>query len=439
MVLRRNEDIAFGADLGLQRHHDALAQAVDRRIRDLGELLPEIIVERADFLRQHRHRRVVAHRADRFALVLGQNADDLVALLGGHVVHLLEHGKGVAIEGLRREPRIDEIGLQIPHALLQPRLVGMPALQEIVHPLGVHELGGLQIERQHLARSQLALLDHLFGEVVPHPRLRGDGDVPVLRDDPARRTQPIAVQGAADIAAVGEHDAGRPVPGLHVGGVVLVEGLEVGIDHVHRLPRRRHQHPHGMHGIEAADQQQFEHVVERLRVRTLQRHHRQNVGQIGQHRRAEQGAARHRPAAVALHRVDLTIVGEISIGMGQAPLRHGVGGETLVEDHHRGFHPRILEIGIELRQELRHHHALVDDGAGGQRRYVENRIVRFQPLFGAPPRQVQLAVEGRLVDVAAPVHEHLLDGGQGLERLRAAGLRVHRQGAKTRDRQFLQP
>ena len=228
-------------------------------------------------LRQHRHRRVVAHRAHRLALVLGQHADDLVALLGRDVEHLLKHRQRVAVEGLGREARIDEIGLQIAHALLQPRLVGMAALQEIVDPLGVHELGGLQIERQHFARPELALLDHVLGQVIPHARFGGDGDVAILGDDPARRPQAVAIQGAAGIAAVGEHDAGRPVPGLHVRGVVLVEGLQVRIDHVHRLPCRRHQHAHGVHGIEAAHQQQLEHVVERLGIGAGQRHHRQNV------------------------------------------------------------------------------------------------------------------------------------------------------------------
>src|SRR6202035_471785 len=45
----------------------------------------------------------------------------------------------------------------------------------------------------------------------------------------------------------------------------------------------------------------------------------------------------------------------------QPPLRHGVGGKALVEDHDRRFRPRALEVGIDLRQKLRHHHALVDD------------------------------------------------------------------------------
>ena len=39
---------------------------------------------------------------------------------------------------------------------------------------------------------------------------------------------------------------------------------------------------------------------------------------------------------------------------------------------------------------------------------------------------------------AARIDEHLLDEGQGLERLRAAGRRVRRQGAKTGDLQLLE-
>ncbi len=263
MVLRWSEDVALWTDLCLQGHDDAFAQTVDRRIRDLRELLPEIIIKRPYFLRQHRHRGVVSHRSDRFALVFGQYADDLVAFLGRHVIHFLKHRQCVAIEGFRREPRIDEIGLQIPNALFQPRLVRMPAFQQIVNPLGVEELPRLQIEREHFARTELSLLDHIFRQIVPDARFGGDGNVPILGDDPAGRAQPVAIQRAARVPAVGEHDAGRTVPRFHVGCVVLVERLEVRIDHVDRLPRRGHQQAHRVHGIEAADEQQFEHVVER--------------------------------------------------------------------------------------------------------------------------------------------------------------------------------
>ena len=401
------------------------------------ELLPEIVVQGAHFLRQHRHRRVVAHGADRLALVFREHADDLIAFFGRDVVHLLEQRQGIAIEGFRRQPRIDEIGLQIPHPLLQPYLVGMPALQQIVDAFGVHELGCLQIQRQHLAGPELALLDHILRLIVPDARFRSDGDVSILGDDPARGTQPIAVQGAAGVAAVGQHDAGWAVPRLHVRGVVLIESLQVGVDHVDRLPCRGHQHAHGVHGVETADQQQLEHIVERLRIRSRQGHDGQDIGQIRQHRRTKQRPARHRPAAVALHGVDLPVVGQVAVGMRQAPLRQGVGGKALMEHHHRRLHPRILQVGIELRQELRHHHALVDNGAGRQRRDIENRIAGLQSFFGAAARQIQFAVEGGLVEIAARIDEELLDGRQGLERLRAARLGCDRQGTEAGDLQLL--
>jgi hypothetical protein len=50
----------------LQRHHLALAQRIDRRIGDLAEILPEELADQPRLVRDHRERRIVAHRADRF-------------------------------------------------------------------------------------------------------------------------------------------------------------------------------------------------------------------------------------------------------------------------------------------------------------------------------------------------------------------------------------
>ena len=110
--------------------------------------------------------------------------------------------------------------------------------------------------------------------------------------------------------------------------------------------------------------------------------------------------ARHRPAAVALHGIDLAVVREIPVRMRQAPLRQGVGGKALMENHHRGLHPRILEIRIELHQKLRHHHALVDDGAGRQRRDIEDRILRLQFFLAARRARNSLRLNGGFVEVA---------------------------------------
>ena len=49
-----------------EAHHELLANRVDRRVRDLREVLLEIGVEQLRLVRHGRNRRVGAHRADRF-------------------------------------------------------------------------------------------------------------------------------------------------------------------------------------------------------------------------------------------------------------------------------------------------------------------------------------------------------------------------------------
>ncbi len=119
-----------------------------------------------------------------------------------------------------------------------------------------------------------------------------------------------------------------------------------------------------MHGVEAAHQQDLEHVVEALRIRSRQRDERQRLLQVRQQRGTQQRAAGQRPIAVALDGVDLSVVGEITKRMRKAPLRQRVRGKPLVEHHHRGLEARVLQIRVELGEKLRHHHALEDDGGG---------------------------------------------------------------------------
>ena len=59
------EQVRLRADERHQRHHELLADRIDRRVGDLREQLLEVVVERLRPVGQHRQRRVVAHRADR--------------------------------------------------------------------------------------------------------------------------------------------------------------------------------------------------------------------------------------------------------------------------------------------------------------------------------------------------------------------------------------
>src|SRR5690606_3413715 len=63
------KQIGLGTNERHQRHHKLFANGVDRRVGDLSEQLPEIVVERFGTVRQHGKRRIVTHRASGFFAV----------------------------------------------------------------------------------------------------------------------------------------------------------------------------------------------------------------------------------------------------------------------------------------------------------------------------------------------------------------------------------
>ena len=83
------KQVALAPEAGVERHHNRFADRVNRRVGDLRELLAQIIVGRAHLLRQHRHRGVVAHRADRLLAVFCEHTHDLVTLFEGDLKHFL--------------------------------------------------------------------------------------------------------------------------------------------------------------------------------------------------------------------------------------------------------------------------------------------------------------------------------------------------------------
>ena len=74
LLFGRFEEVAFGADIALQRHDDLFADRIDRRIGHLGEQLPEIVVQHPRLIAQTLECRVVPHGAERvFFLVQQRN------------------------------------------------------------------------------------------------------------------------------------------------------------------------------------------------------------------------------------------------------------------------------------------------------------------------------------------------------------------------------
>ena len=433
------EHIALAPELGRQRHHAVFAQRIDRRIGDLREGLAEAVVQRPHLLRQRGHRHVVAHRADRFLLGFGQRAQHLLALLAGELEQFLETGQGQRIERGIGEAGIDQLGMQVLHALLEPALVRRARAVDRVDRLAVEQRVFLQVGGDHLPGAELALAQDLRHRHVPHPGFRGDQEMPVAGQLPARRAQAVAVQRAGGVAAVEQHDPGRTVPGLAVERVVLVERGEVGVLVFQRLRGRRHQDAHRLQRVHAAGFEQVEHRVQRLRIRTVDLDHRLEFARIEVFA-APHMRARLRPRTVAGDGIDLAVVGEHAERLRQRPARGGVGGEALVEHRHAGFQFGALQVGIQLRQPRRQHHALVADAVGGQGHAVERRQV-LQALGRAAAGEVERAAEGvrrgaRAFDVDQRRDEHLLDArhrGAGGD---AAGLGIDRHRAPAGDGQL---
>ena len=252
-----------------------------------------------------------------------------------------------------------------------------------------------------------------------HAHLGGHDDALVAGDEIARGAQPIAIEGGADLASVGEGDCRRAVPRLHQRGVILVEGAPLLVHERIARPGLRDHHHHRMRERIAALHQELERVVEAGGIGlALVGDRPQPVDVVAEQVRGHRGLPRRHPVVVAAQRVDLAVVGDHPVGMRQRPGREGVGGEALVHQRQRALEVRIVQVGIIGDELVGEEHALVDDGAAGDR----DRVVAGEPALLARVDRVRdrLAQDvepplelGLGLDLLAAADEHLLVHGLG--------------------------
>ena len=247
------------------------------------------------------------------------------------------------------------------------------------------------VDEQDLARAQAPALDHSRRFERDHARFAGGHHQPVRGHLVAERTQAVAVEGGAGEDAVAEGQRGRSVPGLEAGGLVAVEVADRGRHVTPAFPGVGHQRHQGFGDVEAAADQQLEHVVERRGVRAVSPDHGPQLGR-------QLGLAGAHPGPVALDGVDLAVVGEHPEGLRVAPVGHGVGGVALVEDGQLRAGAGVGEVLIEGGQVGARHQALVDEGAAGTGRDVEADARGGRDALGLPSGPVEavlpLAVRG---------------------------------------------
>jgi len=224
----------------------------------------------------------------------------------------------------------------------------------------------------HSSYGWAPLCDDVFFRNRQHAHLGRHHDAIVARDQISRRTQAVAIEGGADLAAVRERDRGRTVPRLHQCGIVFVEGAPLVIHQGIGGPGLRNHHHDRMGQRIAALHQEFERVVEAGRIRLAFVGDRpQPMNVVAIERRSRRRLPRRHPVEIAAQRVDLTVVGDHAVGMGERPGRERVGGKPLVHQRKRTLEIRIAQIRIVAAELVGQEHALVDQGAARNR----NRIV----------------------------------------------------------------
>ena len=352
-----------------EAHHDLLADRIDRRVRDLREVLLEVGEELLRPVRQRRDRRVVAHRARRFLAGGGhrrhQDRDVFLRIAEG-LLPIEQRQVGAHALG-RRVRQFLDLNLRA----AEPLAIGM-ALRELRLDLVVgNEAALLEVDQQHLAGLQPPLGDDLVLGNLQHAHFGRHHDAVVLGDEIARGPQAVAVERGADLAAVGEGDRGGAVPRLHQRGMIFVEGAALLIHQGIAGPRFRNHHHDGMRQRVAALHQEFERVVEAGGVRLAFIGDRPEPADVlAVELGADGSLPRRHPVDVAAQRVDLAVMRDHPVGMRQRPGREGVGREALVHQRQRALEIRLVQIGVVLAELVGEEHALVDHGAARHRARV---------------------------------------------------------------------
>ena len=121
-----------------------------------------------------------------------------------------------------------------------------------------------------------------------------------------------------------------------------------------------------------AEVEQLEHLVEGGRVAPVGiADGEQPLEVAGDEVAREQRLAGPHPVPVPPQRVDLAVVGQVAVGVGQRPRREGVGREPGVDEGQPAVEALVGQVGEERAELVRGEHALVDEGARRQRRHVD--------------------------------------------------------------------
>ena len=254
--------------------------------------------------------------------------------------------------------------LKLDQTGVQPVLVRVLGGQRRLDLVVADDAAMLGVDEEHTAWLQPALSNDTTRLEVKDARLGSEDHQAVVGDPVATGPQAVAVQHRPDDVAVGERDAGRPVPRLHEAGVELVERLAGGVHLLVVLPRLGDHHQDRVRQRPTAQVQQLQDLVERRRVGGAVAADRKEAFKVARdHLTGKLALACPHPVAIALKGVDLAVVGDQPVGVGQRPRGEGVCREARVDQGQLGGEAAVRQVGEEQLELTSGEHALVDHGA----------------------------------------------------------------------------
>ena len=202
------EQVLLGPDVALQRHDHLFADRVDRRVGHLRKELLEVVVRQARLVAQNRERGVVAHGADRVALLLDHRPQHELHRFGG-VAERLHAGRSVS--GSKPCASLSDWKLrQLESLLVEPlavralrrRMSFLSSSSGIMRPCS-------KSIRNMRPGLQAALVLHCLGRHRQHADFGRHDHAVVVREVVAAGTQAVAVEDRADdVPSVKAIDAG---------------------------------------------------------------------------------------------------------------------------------------------------------------------------------------------------------------------------------------
>ena len=400
----RLQQIALRAEGDHRGGNQFLADGVDRRIGDLREELPEVVVEELGSVGEGCRRRVVAHGADRLDGVAGHRLQNHAQVFEG-----VAEGALLPLARAGVQPRRLRAGgklLQVYLIVAQPQRVVMLSRDGALQLRVVDDAPLAGVHQQHAAGPQAVLAHDLLGRQVEHPHLGGQHHQPASGYAVAGGPQSVAVQHRSHLNAVGEGHRRGAVPRLHQRRVVLVERLLLRAHALVVGPRLGDQQHERVRQRAPAEHHQLQGVVELGGITAGGVDHRQRGGQIiSEQLGTEARLPRAHPVLIASQRVDFAIVHQVAVGVGAVPTRERVGREAGVHQGNGRLHRRMVQLGVEAAQLVGGQHAFVDHGAVRHAGDVALRVRRQglpDPVLQHLADHVEAPLEGLIVVHAAP-------------------------------------